>query len=140
MEKKIKIGLMSVCVYVCMCKNLWTRYLFHGFSNQAEIFGDVLGPQNLALINFWAKSDEFLKGTPYKPHIIKKLQFLLFLADVLTFYEISQKFLSDIITFYQLLSNSVTLSVGFELKLWSALWSEFPEIFTRYSGTYLHSF
>ncbi len=36
-----------------------------------------------------------------------------------------------------LLSNSVTLSVGFVLKLWSAWWSDFTEILTWWSDTYV---
>ncbi len=37
----------------------------------------------------------------------------------------------------KLLSNSVTLSVGFELKLWSAWWSDFTEILTRWSVVFI---
>jgi hypothetical protein len=43
---------MCVCMYVQ--KNLCPPYLSNDFSNEAEIFGDVLGTQKLALINFWA--------------------------------------------------------------------------------------
>jgi hypothetical protein len=53
---------------VCVCgKNLCPRYLSNGFSNQAEIFSDVLVPQILALIDF-KSSVEILMRSPYKPY------------------------------------------------------------------------
>jgi hypothetical protein len=70
---------MCVCVYVCMCvcvyvcaKKMCPPYLSNGFSNYAEIFGDILGSQKLALINFWAKLDKFLMGSLYKPYNKKR--------------------------------------------------------------------
>jgi hypothetical protein len=40
-------------MYVC-AEKLCPPYLSTGFSNEAEIFADVLGSQKLALNNFWA--------------------------------------------------------------------------------------
>ncbi len=84
-------------------KKLCPPYLSKGFSNQVEIFCDVLGPQNLALINFWAKSDKFLMGTSYKPYK-KKWQFLLFMLKLWIFLTHLKIFSVISLTFYKWLN------------------------------------